>query len=286
MYHYLNGKIVKEEDMKISAFDHGYMYGLGVFETFRVYNNHPFLFNDHFERLEESLGELRISWNETRESVLQSLSNLLAANELTDAYIRLNVSAGVGAVGLQVEPYNAPTVMMYVKPLSGDYVFQPKQGLFLNAKRNTPEGSYRLKSHHYLNNIIGKREIGDDPLKEGLFLTEDGYVAEGIVSNLFWIKENVVYTPSLETGILNGITRQFILMLLKTADIRCESGFYSCENLLSCDEAFMTNSIQEIVPFTQVGTKQLPGNEGVLTNKLITLYNQHKEKLWTRKQLT
>jgi 4-amino-4-deoxychorismate lyase len=286
MYHYLNGKIVKEEDMKISAFDHGYMYGLGVFETFRIYNNHPFLFDDHFERLEKSLAELCISWNETKESLLKSLSDLLYVNQLTDAYIRLNISAGVGAVGLQVEPYDAPTVIMYVKPLSREYVFQPKQGLFLNTKRNTPEGSYRLKSHHYLNNIIGKREIGGDPLKEGLFLTEDHHVAEGIVSNLFWVKEGIVYTPSLETGILNGITRQFVLMLLKSANIPFKIGLYSCEHLLSCDEAFMTNSIQEIVPFNGIGTKQLPGNAGVLTNKLSTLYHQHKEKLWTRSELT
>ncbi|RBW67661.1 aminodeoxychorismate lyase [Bacillus taeanensis] len=286
MYHYLNGKIVKEENMNISAFDHGYLYGLGVFETFRVYNNHPFLFDDHFERLENSLAELCISWNETRQSIRKSLSDLLQANELTDAYIRLNVSAGVGAVGLQVEPYKDPTVIMYVKPLSSKTVFHPKKGLFLNTKRNTPEGISRLKSHHYLNNIIGKREIGEDPLKEGVFLTESGYIAEGIVSNLFWVKEGVVYTPSLETGILNGITRQFILRLLQANNIPYEIGFYKREQLLSCDEAFMTNSIQEIVPFAQIGTKQLPVKEGCLTNKLITLYNQHREKLWTRKQLT
>ena len=122
-----------------------------------------------------------------------------------------------------------------------------KEGVILKQVRNTPEGALRLKSHHYLNNILGKREIGNVVNKEGIFLTEAGYVAEGLF-RISFVKGEILYTPSLETGILNGITRAFIIKFAEELGIEVKEGFFTKDELLSADEVFVTNSIQEIVP--------------------------------------
>ncbi|MFV8829756.1 aminodeoxychorismate lyase [Alkalihalobacterium sp. APHAB7] len=276
MYIYVNGEIVTPEDAKISAFDHGFMYGLGVFETFRIYEGHPFLVDDHFHRLHQSLNQLSIAWNWTKEDVMMVLRELLEKNKLTNAYVRWNVSAGAGSLGLQVDPYEKPSTIVYVKPLP-EKMSVTKRGVILKTKRNTPEGNERLKSHHYLNNIIGKREIGSDANVEGIFLTHDDYLAEGIVSNLFWLKNNVVYTPAVETGILNGVTRQFILTLLDELGYEYKEGFYKSNDLLEADEAFVTNSIQEIVSLEDVDGK---------TNYNSALANELRKHYFSLRQLS
>jgi 4-amino-4-deoxychorismate lyase len=279
MYIYLNGDLIKEEEAQISIFDHGFMYGLGLFETIRVYQGHPFLLHDHLERLRRGLDELHIKWDITDEQFADSLHQLLTANGLKEAYVRLNVSAGPGGLGFATGLYENPTTIIYIKPLPS--MVTEKEGVILQTTRNTPEGKERLKSHHYLNNIIGKREIGQAVHKEGIFLTEDGFVAEGIVSNIFWIKNQIVYTPHLDTGILNGITRRFVMRLLQSADIPCEEGFYHTEELVSSEEVFVTNSIQEIVPLYKIGEHSFPGKKGQLARKLREEYNKYKTLLYS-----
>ncbi|WP_456277119.1 aminodeoxychorismate lyase [Bacillus sp. AK128] len=283
MYIYINGRIIKEEEALISIFDHGFMYGLGLFETFRVYQGHSFLFQDHMERLRHGLRELDIRWEETNKKLLDVIQELLEKNNLRDAYIRLNVSAGVSSLGLPLETYEAPTTIIYMKPIPR--MVDEKEGVFLETVRNTPEGKHRLKSHHYLNNILGKREIGQAPDKEGIFLTKEGYLAEGIVSNLFWVKGKIVYTPHLDTGILNGITRQFVIKLLQEKGIRCEEGFYRKELLLSSDEVFVTNSIQEIIPIKQIGDLSYLSKSGELTKQLQEDYHHYTSFLLTMNEV-
>ncbi|HWO94973.1 MAG TPA: aminodeoxychorismate lyase [Bacillus sp. (in: firmicutes)] len=281
MYIYLNGKIIRQEEAVISPFDHGYMYGMGLFETFRTYNGHPFLLDDHLARLHRGLEELDIKYQCRREDILSVLRKLLKANELQDAYVRLNVSAGTGGVGLQTTPYMEPTVIMYMKPLPSNGM-QEKEGVLLETRRNSPEGSRRLKSHHYLNNILAKKEMGNTPAKEGIFLTRDGYIAEGVVSNLFFVKENIVYTPSLETGILDGITRQFVFSLLEKLDVTVKEGLFTVQELLESDEIFVTNSIQEITPITRIGNHCYPKGKHTLVQRLQTMYSQVCQSLWSK----
>ncbi len=280
MFIYINGQIVKKEEARISAFDHGFMYGLGLFETFRVYDGHPFLLGDHLTRLHDGLNMLNISFFITRDEVMHILSRLLEANGYRDAYVRLNISAGVGDVGLQVDKYTAPTVIMYMKPVPT--FAEEKVCQTLRIRRNTPEGYIRLKSHHYLNNILGKWEIGKDAHVEGIFLTQDGFVAEGIVSNVFWVKDGIVYTPSVETGILNGITRLFVIDLLRSWGVRVREGFYSLQQLKEADEIFLTNSIQEIVPVCRLDGDIYPGKCGEMTSRLQRAYAFFTTHLWTR----
>jgi 4-amino-4-deoxychorismate lyase len=279
MYIYLNGLIEKEEKAKISVFDHGFMYGLGLFETFRVYQGHPFLFHDHLHRLRKGLKELNIKWEHTNNEMLTAIQTLLNKNNLTDAYVRLNVSAGISGIGLKTEAYEEPTTIIYMKPIP--VMVDEKEGVFLKIPRNTPEGQYRLKSHHYLNNILAKREVGQAPATEGIFLTREGFLAEGIVSNLFWVTDEVVYTPSIDTGILNGITRQFVIKLCSHRNIPVIEGFFKQRDLFKSSEVFVTNSIQEIVPITNIGNQFFMGKNANITGSLQKQYNKVKQSLFT-----
>ncbi|WP_420768582.1 aminodeoxychorismate lyase [Parageobacillus thermoglucosidasius] len=284
MYIYVNGEVVHKDEARISPFDHGFLYGLGVFETFRTYDGHPFLLDDHLERLNRSLREMNIAQSFTRREVMEILHRLLEANRLQNAYVRLNVSAGIGDIGLQTSEYDQPTVIMYMKPLFSSFS-RGKVGIVLKTRRNTPEGKERLKSHHYLNNIIGKREIGTRPDVEGIFLNEQGYVAEGIVSNIFWVKNGVVYTPAIHAGILNGVTRQFVIALLNALKIECQEGFYPLDHLQRADEIFVTNSIQEIVPIYQMDGRAYQGADGPVTSLLQKHYKHFTSFLWTKYEL-
>lgn len=283
---YVNGKFVEGAEAVISPYDHGYLYGLGVFETFRIYEGHPFLFQDHYERLTTALSCLHIEWRMTAEEALEIVKELLAKNQLQNAYIRFNVSAGAGEIGLQTEAYEHPSVIVFIKPLPPAGEVVEKEGVILKQRRNTPEGVFRLKSHHYLNNILGKREIGQDPGKEGIFMTQSGYVAEGIVSNLFFVKNGLLHTPSLETGILNGITREFILALAQKKGIPYQEGLFTEDELLGSDEVFVTNSIQEIVPLNGIGANAFPGRYGAITKDLIDDYHRYRQTLWSRVELS
>lgn len=284
MYIYLNGEVLPQEKAVISVFDHGFMYGLGVFETFRLYNGHPFLLDDHLERLNQSVSSLNIQQSFTRKYVNEVLQCLLEKNNLQDAYIRWNVSAGNGGIGLQTSPYLDANITAYIKKLPEGRKMAGKNGHILSIPRNTPEGSERIKSHHYLNNILAKREIGESPSVEGIFLTKEGYIAEGITSNIFWIKDKTLYTPSVETGILNGITRRFILMLAKHKGMEIKEGFYFVQELMDAEEVFVTNSIQEIVPITSIQSKDYLGIEGTFTKAFQLEYQQVSNWMWAMKE--
>lgn len=274
MYAYINGEIVRNEEVRISPFDHGFLYGIGVFETFRTYSGKPFLLDEHIKRLNSSLRDINISFELTTAEAEDILFSLKKANGWEDAYVRLNVSAGEGEIGLQTAPYVKPNVIVFQKELKPAGPIAEKQAVWLRTRRNSPEGEYRLKSHHYLNSMFGKREAGADPAIEGLFLTEAGFVAEGVVSNVFWIKNNTLYTPAIETGILNGITRQFVIKTAHRAGLQVEEGLYLPHHVQMADEVFVTNSIQEIVPLSRIGDNLFPGVRGAAVTKLFKQYRE------------
>lgn len=281
MYIYLNGDFIEKEKATISPFDHGYLYGLGVFETFRTYGGHPFLLDDHLERLNAGLDELYIQRKFNRDEVVGIIKELSKLNNIQDSYIRFNISAGVGEIGLQTEKYDEPTVIMFQKPLPQMVQLREKEAVILKLPRNTPETITRLKSHHFFNNVAAKREVGPDPGKEGVFLTEAGFLAEGVTSNLFWIKNGVLYTPVLETGILNGITRQFIMKIAEMLGIAVEEGLFRESALQEADEIFFTNSIQEIVPVNLLGKQSFPGKNGYYVRKINQMYQNYVHSDWT-----
>lgn len=280
VYIYCNSQFIKDTEATISPFDHGFLYGLGAFETFRLYKGFPFLLHDHLKRLQHAIQELEISYKIDLDEVAVMLQQLLQLNQLEeeDVNVRFNISAGNGEVGKLLQPYDQPTVLCFLRkaPLIQQI---EKNAAILQLRRNTPEGKHRLKSHHYLNNILGKRELRKTPDTEGIFLTEQGFVAEGIVSNIFWVKDNIVYTPSVETGILNGITRQFVIKCLDKLGIPLREGFYTQKELYEATEVMITNSSQEVIPVKRISDYVFKGNDGKIVQKLNELYSNYRTKL-------
>ncbi|MFD0591140.1 aminotransferase class IV [Paenibacillus sp. GCM10027627] len=295
----LRGNIVPANEAVISVFDHGFLYGLGLFETFRTYGGRPYLLDRHMDRLKRGCAELGIRFDTPIEVLEQWTRELLAANGLEDGYVRLTVSAGEAALGLPSGDYEEPNVLLLVKELpsaGGGAVPAGKQLCLLRTRRNTPEGTVRFKSLHYMNNILAKRELtgyskerSEGPAvqagAEGLMLSEAGWLAEGIVSNLFFASGGVVHTPAVGTGILPGITRQRLLELAVETGYEAEEGYYRWEELLAADEVWMTNSIQELVPVTKLtdpsGSSVVVGSgeAGALTMILLEKYRQDTRRV-------
>lgn len=279
---YLNGQYIEEKDATLSPFDHGFLYGIGVFETFTSLAGQVFLLDWHLERLNQSLRDLCIESTIEKPFVLDIIHTLLNQNQIKGGHarIRFNVSAGRGN-GFSADPYEEPIVFVMISPFRPESIVDEKQGIILDTRRNTPEGPRRLKSHHYMNNLLAKREVGNDPSVEGIFLTKEDDVAEGITSNLFWRKKDVIYTPSLDTGILNGVTRRYCIETLQASGIPLIEGRYPLAHLLSADEAWMTNSVQGIVPFKNIGDTVLQNHNRTISTKLRTEYTkerlEHKE---------
>jgi 4-amino-4-deoxychorismate lyase len=273
LYLFLNGEIVPSEQAKISIFDHGYLYGVGLFETFRTYDGTPFLLEDHLDRLAEGCQQVGMLWERDDVRVKEQISTLLRINGLTDGYFRFNVSAGPQPIGLPSSPYSNLTETLFVKELPP--AVKEKKLFTVQTRRNTPEGTSRLKSHHYLNNILAKQEAPSDA--EGVLLTAQDKVAEGIASNLFFVQQGELYTPSLSTGILNGITRECVIHLAKKQGIRVHLGEYDLSFAQQSDEVFVTNSIQEIMSVTQWDewTFHKQG-EASVTQMLKQLYDRYK----------
>lgn len=275
---YLNGQFIEEKEASLSPFDHGFLYGIGVFETFRLYEGRPFLIEWHLERLERAAKDLQIKHRITKEELTDMVDNLLRLNHIEDgnARVRLNISAGVSTKGFTAQTYENPTVLCFVNPLNPEHLPVQKEGKVLTIRRNTPEGQFRLKSHHYLNNMYAKQELGNDPRYEGIFLTEDCAVAEGIISNIFWSKGKCIYTPSLDTGILDGVTRRFVIEKMEKLGAEVKTGRFRLESLLTADEAWMTNSVLEIVPFSKIEETAFPGVSGEMTGFLQELYTNDR----------
>ncbi|KZE79565.1 4-amino-4-deoxychorismate lyase [Paenibacillus jamilae] len=254
----VNGVLTEAAKAVIHVSDHGFLYGMGLFETFRTYKGVPFLLDRHLHRLKEGCQMLGIPFQPDGEQLTKHIQHLMAANGLDEAYIRYTVSAGEEALGLPSGDYTRPNHILFAKPLPSTNTqtgqsSAPSALQLLRTPRNTPEGEVRLKSLHYMNNIFAKRELQQyvEAVRykaEGMMLTANGFLAEGIVSNLFFVRNNTLYTPDLSTGILPGITREFILELAHLRNIPYEQGLYHWDELKQADEIFMTNSIQEIRP--------------------------------------
>lgn len=250
----VNGRICDDQEAVISVYDHGFLYGIGLFETFRTYGGRPFLLGPHMERLCRSCAELGIRYTPDAAETESLITRLLSANGLPDAYIRFSVSAGVDLLGLPSTDYEEPNVIVYVKPLPprDDKTYAKGKPIqLLELRRNSPEGTIRHKSFHYMNNILAKREMRRYEWAagaEGIFLDGYGRVAEGIVSNLFWVKDGAVYTPAIATGILPGITREYVIGLAGRSGFDVHEGLYEWSAVMEAEEAFITNSVQEIVP--------------------------------------
>ena len=278
---WMNGDYIQAEELRISPFDHGFLYGAGFFETFRTYEGHVLLFQAHLDRLRRALSEYRINMPYDEAEILAVIERLNEAAGGNDGYFRLNVSAGVHEIGLAPASYPTPNVILFRKDLPVAVPGVEKSGVWLETVRNDPESTVRHKSHNFLNNVRGRLELPSLKDVEGLFVTKEGFVAEGVTSNVFWVKNGVLFTPAIETGILPGTTRSFVMQIAKSVDINVREGLYMKEDAENADELFVTNAVQELVPLMRIGKHSLPGSSGFYYKKLHNLY---KEKIKEMKE--
>ena len=273
---WMNGEYMEQKNLKVSPFDHGFLYGLGFFETFRTYNGKPLFLREHLARLHQALSTFRIAMPYTEQQLREVIETLNEQNGSDDGYFRLNVSAGEHEIGLAPIAYENPNVIVFRKPLPKTTTVIEKTAVLLQTVRNTPEaGTIRYKSHHYGNNVLARFELPSLATQEGIFLTQEGFIAEGITSNVFWVKNHTLYTPAVQTGILAGITRSIVIHLAKECSITVEEGEYSLENLLTAEECFLTTAVQQIVPVKQIQDTTYRGLAGNVTKTLIQAYEQY-----------
>jgi 4-amino-4-deoxychorismate lyase len=272
----LNGKLVQEADAKISVLDHGFLYGVGAFETIRIYEGHPFLLSAHLLRLHQALERMKMQRLYTEQEWLTQMQVVCQENGLQNGAVRLSVTAGVERLGLSTRFYRNPTTLIFARPLSFDpvHLFQVGKELqVVSVLRQGPGGVESFKTHNYLNSILARQELEHFPAVEGLMLTAEGFLAEGIVSNLFFVIAGSLYTPAVGLGILDGVTRKFVIKLAQELGYPVEEGCYTLAHLQRADEIFVTNSLQAIVPVVY-GNPSKRLRKGKITQHLYEAYQR------------
>jgi branched-chain amino acid aminotransferase len=273
MWVYLNDKFVPQEEAVVSVFDHGFLYGDGVYETLRAYRGRVFQLAEHLARLERSASRIQLHLPVSPERLTDLLRESLKRNQLQEAYLRITVSRGAGEIGLDPALCKSPTLVIITKP------FQPyPESLYTdgvsviiaNTRRNLPEAlPPQVKSLNFLNNILAKIEAKAAGAQEALMLNHRGELTEGTTSNLFVVHRGRVRTPAVECGILKGITRGLVLQLASELGIPSEEARLTVDDLLRAEECFLTNTTQEVLPVTRVnGTVIGNGRPGEITRRL------------------
>ncbi|HJU04605.1 MAG TPA: aminotransferase class IV [Nitrospiraceae bacterium] len=271
MWVYVSDRFVPKEEAVISVFDHGFLYGDGVYETLRSYNGRIFMLQAHLDRLRRSAHLIGIEFPERDWPAL--LHEAMERNKLLDAYLRVTISRGEGEIGLDPASCNRPTVVIVAKPLPSypAELFQDGIGLaVVSVRRNLAAAlSPQIKSLNFLNNIMAKREALQARAFDGLMLNADGHVAESTTSNVFFVKSGRLYTPSVACGILDGITREVILILAREQSVPVEEGCYTPAFLSQADECFLTNTTMEIMPVREIDRTPVgSGKPGDVTTTL------------------
>jgi branched-chain amino acid aminotransferase len=271
---WFNGKLVPKDKIKIDMFDRGFMYGDGVFESLRTYNGKPFMLDEHLKRLYKAAKRVSIKAPDLRTAVLRTIK----ANGFDRSYIKIIVTRGVaGGHGLDISNVlTKPTAIVMVdrlKDYPADTYMKGWRAVITDIRRGDTLAD--IKTLNYANNILAKLEASRQKANEAIMLTNKGFLAEGTVSNLFFVKRGTIYTPSVKTGILEGITRDVVLKIARRSGIRAAEGFYKARELYSADESFITSSSSGIVPIVSVDGKKIgSGKPGMITRRLMELYER------------
>ncbi|RME38982.1 MAG: branched-chain-amino-acid transaminase [Planctomycetota bacterium] len=272
---WMDGRIVPVEEARISVFDHGLLYGDGVFEGIRIYNGKIFKEEEHIKRLYESAKAIRLTIPLTPDEVRSAMAEAMAANGITgDGYIRLVVTRGVGSLGISIHKTANPTVFVIADTIALYPQEVYERGLHCivsNIARNHPNTtSPRIKSLNYLNNVLAKAEAMDVGADEAIMLTTEGYVCECSGDNIFLVRDGVIRTPPTSMGILEGITRGLVIELARKAGIPVEETLLIRHDLYVADECFATGTAAEIVPITRIDGRNVgDGRPGPITKRLL-----------------
>jgi len=280
---YLNGDLIHLSQARLSPFDHGFLYGYGLFETMRAYNGSIFRLDRHLARLHRSAQTLAIAFQPDSFDLQKACYDILEANKLAEARLRLTLSAGEGDMTPNPDTCNRVTVFIAARrlvPLPPESYQSGFRASLSSLRRNSQSPLSRLKSTCYLENVLARQEARAAGADEALMLNERGLVAEGSISNIFLVKGRLLLTPSVESGALPGITREVVLELAPSLGLEAIEREVPLAELVEAEEAFLTNSILEIMPLTRFGDKPIgAGKPGALTQRLMSTYQElvHKE---------
>lgn len=270
---YIDGKYYDKADAKVSVFDHGLLYGDGVFEGIRIYNGKVFRLKEHIERLYESAKAVLLEIPMTKEEMKAAVLDAVKANERKDGYIRLVITRGEGSLGLDPSSCKKATVIIIVS----DIQLYPKEyyekgiALVTVTSRRIPSECLdpRIKSLNYLNNIMAKLEAKQAGCLEAVMLNHQGFVAECTADNIFIVKEGRLLTPAAYHGALEGITRQTVMEIAEKISIKSEETTLAPYDLYTADECFMTGTGAEIVPVIKIDGRVIGnGMPGKITKVL------------------
>ena len=287
MWIYLNDRFVQDHEAVISVFDHGFLYGDGVFETMRSYGPRLFMRDRHLSRLFQSADAigLRVPIPPARwaDILQESLVRNEVGTDQQDAYVRITVSRGVGDIGLNPALCLSPTVVVMTKPLVPPASHLYDQGVAVmvaSTTRNLPSAlPPRIKTTNFLNNILAKQEAIAGNAFDSLLLNWEGHLTEGTISNLFFIRNRRLSTPALDCGLLDGITRQVVIQLAQELRLPIEEGHFTVDQLYQADECFLTNTSMEIMPVVAIDSKRVGnGAPGPVTRKLHARFIESRDR--------
>ncbi|MDD5687446.1 MAG: branched-chain-amino-acid transaminase [Elusimicrobia bacterium] len=269
---FINGRFYSKKNAKISVFDHGFLYGDGIYETMRSYNNIVYKIDEHISRFFKSAGLISLKIPFSKQYIKKSVYQTLKINKLKDAYIRMSLSRGEGEIGLDPALCPKPTFVIIVKkfkPYPREFCEKGIKIIIAKTRRNHPAAlNPEIKSTNFLNNILAKIEAKNKNAFEAIMLNIEGFVTEGTISNIFIVKNNVLKTPSIKCGILDGITRKYILKIAKSLRIKTKESFLKPKDLYTADECFITNTSLEIMPVSLIDNKKIMV-VGKITKELI-----------------
>jgi len=277
---WLDGKLVDKSDAKISVYDHGLLYGDGVFEGIRVYNGKIFKCDAHLDRLWASAKAIRLEIPISREQFCAAMEQTVAANGFSDCYIRAVVTRGVGYLGLSPSKCPGPSIFIIADTIELYPREMYEKGMPIitaTVIRNHPNAlSPRIKSMNYLNNILAKIEANDAGVPEAIMLNHEGNVAECTGDNIFIVRNQQVQTPTTADGILEGITRGVVIDLCHKLGISCVEKTLQRHDLYVADECFLTGSAAEVVAVTKIDGRSIGGGGvGQITRKLMEAFSKH-----------
>jgi branched-chain amino acid aminotransferase len=276
---YINGELVPKSQAKVSVFDHGFLYGDGVFESILVTNGLAFKLKEHIDRLYDSAKVICLDIPMSKEEMIKTVVEVVRANGFKDAYVRLIVTRGVGDLGLDPRKCQKPTIVVIVdkiKLYGEEALSRGLTAIISSVRRDRVDATtHEVKSMNYLNNILAKLEANAAGADEAIMLDDRGFVSEGTADNVFMVKNGVIYTPPRTSGVLPGITRARVMKLAEELGYKVVEKDITPAELLTADEVFLTGTAAGTVPVTKIAGRIIgDGKPGPITKKLTERFKQ------------
>lgn len=283
---FIDGQFYDKENARLSVFDHGLLYGDGVFEGIRFYQGRVFRLSEHIDRLYDSAQAICLKVPLDKPAMTEAVLETIRQNELKDGYVRLVVTRGSGDLGLNPALCPKATVFIIASKITlyPDEMYRNGLNVITCATRRIPHGalSPMVKSLNYLNNVLAKIEAQQAGAGEGLMLNEQGYVAECTGDNIFIVKNGAIFTPPISSGALAGITRGVVFELAAEAGIVISEPDMTRYDIYTADECFLTGTAAELIPVVKLDTRSIgDGKPGLVTGRLIGRFRQLTETTGT-----